>query len=355
MNIAKIPMRAVGPVKIIIDSTPETVMVPLATFESPLWPSVNRGARVSRESAGIYVTLIDDRMTRSVIFKAPDAETALKIIQEAKNRKQELQAVIAQTSRFAKLLDIHFQIVGHLLYTRFEFFTGDASGHNMVTQSADSLMQWFLKAYPVLAYRSISGNYCTDKKVSAVNGILGRGKNVVAEMTIPRDICEKILKITPEQIVRINIEKNLIGSILSGSIRSANAHFANMLLAFYLATGQDAANIIEGSQGLVTAEICKTDLYFSVTLPNIIVGTVGNGKELDFVQENLKELGCLADVPPGDNAHRLAIIAAATVLCGELSLLASQTVPGELMRCHRVLERSAKTKKQKKRIEILNP
>ena len=35
-----------------------------------------------------------------------------------------------------------------------------------------------------------------------------------------------------------------------------------MLLAFYLATGQDAANIIEGSQGIVHAECADDDLYF---------------------------------------------------------------------------------------------
>src|SRR4029079_9539057 len=149
-------------------------------------------------------------------------------------------------------------------------------------------------------YVSISGNYCTDKKVSSVNGILGRGKYVVAEIKIPRTICTRNLRTTPEKIVALNVKKNLIGSILSGSIRSANAHFANILLGFYLATGQDAANIVEGSQGIVYADLCfddgKTnpDLYFSVTLPNIILGSVGNGKQHAFVKENLQTLGCLA-------------------------------------------------------------
>jgi len=113
-----------------------------------------------------------------------------------------------------------------------------------------------------------------------------------------------------------------------------------MLLAVYLATGQDAANIIEGSQGYTYADVRGGNLYFSVTLPNIIVGTVGNGKGLPFVLENLKELGCLDERPTGDNARRLAAITAAAVLCGELSLLAAQTNPGELMKAHRRLERA---------------
>ena len=196
--------------------------------------------------------------------------------------------------------------------------------------------------FPKLHYVSISGNYCTDKKASAVNGILGRGKYVVAELLVPRAVCEQRLKTTPEKIVDLNIKKNLIGTLLAGGIRSANAHFANMLLGIYLATGQDAANIIEGSQGMVHTEVRQGDLYFSVTLPNVIVGTVGNGKHLAFVQENLKSMGCLEDRKPGLNARRLAAIVGATVLCGEISLLAAQTNPGELMSSHCRLERTTK-------------
>ncbi|MCJ8298778.1 MAG: hypothetical protein MJK13_07580, partial [Pseudomonadales bacterium] len=182
-------------------------------------------------------------------------------------------------------------------------------------------------------------NYCSDKKATAVNGILGRGKNVVSEIIISRELCRRRLKTTPEKVVDLNIKKNLIGTMIAGGLRSANAHYANMLLAFYLATGQDAANIIEGSQGVVHAEVRGDDLYFSCTIPNLIVGSVGNGKGLEFVEDNLRKLGCKEERPAGDNARRLAAICAATVLCGELSLLAAQTNPGELMQAHIELER----------------
>ena len=150
---------------------------------------------------------------------------------------------------------------------------------------------------------------------------------------------ERYLHTTPEKIAELNVRKNWVGTTLAGGLRSANAHFANMLLGFYLATGQDAANIVEGSQGFTLAEVRGEDLVFSVTLPNLIVGTVGNGKGLPFVEENLRELGCLEAREPGANARRLALICAATVLCGELSLLAAQTNPGELMAAHLRLER----------------
>lgn len=112
-----------------------------------------------------------------------------------------------------------------------------------------------------------------------------------------------------------------------------------MLLAFYLATGQDAANIVEGSQGITYAEARGEDLYFSCTLPNLIVGTVGNGKDLPVVEDAMERLGCREDREPGANARRLAALIAASVLCGELSLMAAQTNPGELMAAHLRLER----------------
>lgn len=343
-TFASIPMQSVGPFKLIGDVECDDLMVPMATYETPLWPSVARGARVAAHAGGIRVTLIDERMTRSILLEAANAHVALRHVRELQNSKDKIQEVVSQSSRFAKLLELNAQIIGNLIYLRLEFTTGDASGHNMVTNAADKIIPWVLETYPELSYVSISGNYCTDKKVSAVNGILGRGKNVVCECTIPAKFCKRFLKTTPQALVDLHIKKDLIGSIVSGGLRTANAHVANMLLGFYLATGQDAANIVEGSQAINHAEVTpEGDLYFSTTLPNLIVGSVGNGKGLDFVQENLEQLGCTqTDVEPGANSRRLACIAAATAFCGELSLLAAQTNPGELMSAHIRLERQHK-------------
>ena len=315
-------MRTVGPIKICGSVLDEKISVPLATYETPLWPSVGRGARISVLTEGIKTTVIDERMSRSILLEADDAYEALQALNSIKARMDEINAVVAKSSRFAKLIDMNSQIVANMIYLRLEFTTGDASGHNMVTNAADKIIPWLLTEYPQLRYSSISGNYCSDKKATAVNGILGRR-----------------LKTTPEKVVDLNIKKNLIGTMIAGGLRSANAHFANMLLAFYLATGQDAANIIEGSQGIVHAEVRGDDLYFSCTLPNLIMGSVGNGKGIDFVEENLAMLGCKEERESGANARRLAAICAATVLCGELSLLAAQTNPGELMEAHLKLER----------------
>lgn len=335
-DIASIPLRWVGPIKVISKEISDTVQVPLATFETPLFASVARGAKISRLTAGINAVITQDCMTRSIVLQAKTATDANEIAQTLRDNKQLLSDVTSSTSRFAKLQDWHTQIVGNLLYLRFRFYTDKASGHNMATKAAQAILQWILKEHAV-AYISLSGNICSDKKVSAINGILGRGKHVVAEMIISQEICEKHLRCTPSKLVALHQKKNLLGSIIAGAVHSANAHVANMLLAFYLATGQDAANIVEGSQAIVHTEVIDNDLYFSVTLPNIIVGTIGNGKNLEFATNNLNKLGC--NSTEENSSRKLAILISCCVLCGELSLLAALSSPNELMRAHEILER----------------
>lgn len=336
---AAVPLKWIGPIKLIGPEVSDTVEVPLATYETPLWPSTQRGASVCTAAGGISVVLLDDRMTRSILVEATSAQNAFATYTYLLQHKTDLAHVIEATSRYIKFLDTHIQQVGNLLYIRLEMQTGDASGHNMVTKAADAVLRWLLSSFSTLSHVSVSANICTDKKASSINGILGRGKSAIADVLLSKKLVKRYLKTTPEHIVQLNIKKNLIGSILSGGVRSANAHFANMLLGLYLATGQDAANIIEGSQGVVHAELRGEDLYFSVSLPNIIVGAIGSGKQLGFAKKNLERMGCCQERATGCNARRLAAITCATVLCGELSLLAAQTNPGELVTAHMDLER----------------
>ncbi|MGO3363288.1 MAG: hydroxymethylglutaryl-CoA reductase [Corynebacterium sp.] len=340
-----IPTQWVGPLRLSgdgfsPDSPYEEVPVPLATFETPLWPSVGRGASISRElPTGIRTTVVAESMTRSTLFVAPDAATAAVGARAVESRLPELQEVVSRTSSHGRLTDIHTEIVGNLLFVRFALHPGDASGHNMVTKAADALMERVLSWQLGLDYGSVSGNYCSDKKATAVNGILGRGKNVIAEILLPHEVVDRRLRTTASAITDLVVRKDLVGSTIAGALRSANAHYANMLLAIYLATGQDAANIVEGSQGITYAETREEGLYFSCTLPNIIVGTVGSGKHHPEIADALDRLGCRDQRETGENSRRLASLIAATVLCGELSLLAAQTNPGELMSTHLSMER----------------
>jgi hydroxymethylglutaryl-CoA reductase (NADPH) len=314
------------------------VTAPLATYETTLFHSVNRGAKITRLTQNLTTTLLSDHMTRSILLEAPNAYEASQLSQKLEQQVSRFQEeVVSKQSHYAKLKKIDIKQVSQLLYIRFAFETGDASGHNMTTFASDAIADLILKEHPEFKYISVSGNYCIDKKTSAVNSILGRGKSVIAEVTISRDLLKDVLRTTPEKMVELNIKKNMIGSIAAGSLMSSNAHFANMLLAFYLATGQDAANIVEGSQGITYCEVKDDALYFSVTLPNIIVGMVGHGKDTLDAHDHLKQL---KDQGIKD-ASMLAQLCAGIVLCGELSLLAALTNPHELTSSHQRIERKA--------------
>jgi hydroxymethylglutaryl-CoA reductase (NADPH) len=336
-----VPTKWVGPFTIHSETGTYSVHVPLATYETPLWPSVKRGARVANASGGMTVTILKNSMSRSILIEAPSARKAAEIQRLLEIRKDEIFIVAKKTSRFFKPQDLFFHQVGTLLYIRLSGTTGDASGHNMVTKAQDAVLQWICNNIEDVTPVSVSGNWCTDKKVSSVNALLGRGKYVIAECTLSPELCDTYLRTTPQKIVDLNIKKNLVGSIINGGVQSANAHVANMLLALYIATGQDAANIIEGSQSITYAEVVtKTGaLYFSVTLPNIIIGTVGGMKQLPHFKEAFEKMGCSPTEVPGNSSLRFAECTAACVLAGELSLLAAQTNPGELVRSHLALER----------------
>lgn len=337
-----IPTQWIGPIQfntmngLTVSHQNLILNAPLTTYETTLFHSVNRGAKVTRLTNNLTTTVLSDYMTRSILLEAPNASAANKLntwLQDQVTRFQE--DIVSKQSQYAKLKKIDVRQVSQLLYIRFAFETGDASGHNMTTFAADAIADLILKEHPELKYISVSGNYCIDKKTSAVNGILGRGKSVIAEITISRDILKNVLRTTPEKMVELNIKKNMIGSIAAGSLLSSNAHFANMLLAFYLATGQDAANIVEGSQGMTYCEVKDDALYFSVTLPNIIVGMVGHGKDALDAHDHLNQLKKQGI----EDSSMLAQLCAGVVLCGELSLLAALTNPHELTMSHRRIER----------------
>ena len=184
-EIAAVPLKWVGPLPVWLSEGLETLWVPLATYESPLWPSTRRGALVAGHSGGVRCTVLDDRMTRSILLEAAGAAAAQEVVRFAKEEMETLQTWTAATSRFARLIDVHAEIVGPLLFLRLAFQTGDASGHNMSTKAAERILRGLVDKFPGVTEVSVSGNLCCDKKVSAVNGLLGRGKSVVAEALIP--------------------------------------------------------------------------------------------------------------------------------------------------------------------------
>ncbi|MDO5849123.1 MAG: hydroxymethylglutaryl-CoA reductase (NADPH) [Methanobrevibacter sp.] len=333
IGVLQIPMGVAGPLKINGEHCNREVMVPLATSEGALVASINRGASTITASGGANARVISDVMTRAPAIKTDNVADALKIKQWFENNFSKLKEIAESTTSHGKLIKIDpILIVGNYVYPRFVYSTGDSMGMNMVTIATEKILDEMTKETSAI-HIALSGNVCVDKKAAAINIIEGRGKTVVADILIPEEIVNKKLKTTAEGIVEVNTVKNLIGSAAAGSM-AFNAHYANMVAAIFLATGQDAAHVVEGSLGITTAENRDGDLYFSVNLPDLPIATVGGGTSIETANEGLNILG----VAGSNKALELAEIVASTVLAGELSLLAALSA-GHLARAHQELGR----------------
>lgn len=335
IGVIQIPLGVAGPLKVNGDNANGEFYVPLATSEGALVASVNRGCSVISESNGVITRILDDKMTRAPILKAKSVTDAIKIKAWIEGHFKELKKAAEVTTRHGKLIKIDpILIVGKYIYPRFVFTTGDSMGMNMVTIATEAALN--LLIYKTGAHLiTLSGNVCVDKKPSSLNFIQGRGKSVTAEIIVPRKIVKDKLKTIPEAIVEVNTAKNLIGSAISGSM-GFNAHYANMIGAIFLATGQDEAHIVEGSIGITTAMVEENgDLYFSVTLPDVPVATVGGGTSIETARECLE----IMDAYGNEKVHKFAEIVAGTVLAGELSLMGALAA-GHLARAHKDLGRA---------------
>ncbi|XP_066472336.1 3-hydroxy-3-methylglutaryl-Coenzyme A reductase isoform X1 [Tiliqua scincoides] len=337
-----IPVGVAGP--LLLDK--KEFQVPMATTEGCLVASTNRGCRAISLGGGASSRILADGMTRGPVVRLPSAcqSAEVKAWLETPEGFKIVKDAFDSTSRFARLQRLHISLAGRNLYIRFQSRTGDAMGMNMISKGTEKALARLQEEFPELHILAVSGNYCTDKKPAAINWIEGRGKSVVCEAVIPAKVVKEVLKTTTEAMVEVNINKNLVGSAMAGSIGGYNAHAANIVTAIYIACGQDAAQNVGSSNCITLMELTgptNEDLYISCTMPSIEIGTVGGGTNLLPQQACLQMLGVQGASPdnPGENARQLAKIVCATVLAGELSLMAALAA-GQLVRSHMIHNRS---------------
>jgi hydroxymethylglutaryl-CoA reductase (NADPH) len=252
----------------------------------------------------------------------------------AVSRFEALKARVRETSRHAELVQIDPVLSGKEVYIVFHFTTGDAAGQNMVTFATGALCNDLLESSPVKPQAwFIEANMSGDKKATQLAFQSTRGKKVIADVTIPRELIVKYLHTEPEQIFKY-WQLAVVGSLQSGSI-GMQGHYANALAALFMACGQDVACVSEASVGLTRMDVTASgDFYCSISLPNLIVGTVGGGTHLPTARECLEMLGCYGS----GGAKKFAEICAATVLAGEVSI-AGALASGEFAQAHQAFGR----------------
>ncbi len=208
--------------------------------------------------------------------------------------------------------------VHSMVYTRFDYSTGDAAGQNMTGKATYIACEWIRKQYPALRSYGLSGGMDSEKKTSFVNSLKGRGRKVTAELTIPRQVLQDVLRTTPKQL-NAGLGIGTLGAFLTGASNNA-AHPANGLAALFMATGQDMANIGEANQCSVYSYVTnKGDLHYSITMPALIMASFGGGTSLATQRECLELMDCYGK----GKAYKLLEIAAALVVAGELSLVSA--------------------------------
>ncbi|MEO0631814.1 MAG: hypothetical protein AAFY46_13985, partial [Planctomycetota bacterium] len=179
----------------------------------------------------------------------------------------------------------------------------------------------------------LESNLSGDKKASTQSFSLVRGRKVTADAVIPSDVLQSEFRCSAEDMSRY-WRASAMGGVLAGTL-GVQGHFANGLAALYLATGQDIACVSESAMGVTRLE-AKPDgsLYAAVTLPSLMLGTVGGGTTLPTASACLDLMGISRE----HGAASLAELTAAVLLAGELSLVAA-IAAGTFGRAHRVLRK----------------
>lgn len=328
VGVAQVPIGLAGPLRVNGEHARGDFLIPLATTEGTLVASYNRGIKLINGSGGVLCTVQDDAMQRAPVFQFADARRARAFVRWIETQQRELATEAESTSRFARLRYVDTYLNGRLAFLRFGYSTGDAAGQNMVSKATLAACNYILEKYPAhcsgtepsggIEHFFLESNMATDKKPSQLNILRTRGRRVTAEVRIPRDLLIRELQVAPEQLAR-HARIGDVGARLAGT-NNNGLHSVNGLAALFIATGQDVACLAESSAAITYSELTpEGDLYGSVTLPSLIVGTVGGGTGLPTQRECLELMGCYGD----GRVDKLAEIMAGVVAAGELSLAAA--------------------------------
>jgi len=334
MGVAQVPIGLAGPIHILGEHARGDFYVPLATSEGTLVASYNRGMRLLTESGGVKTAVVEESMQRAPVFIFDDAIQAREFGRWVTKNFAVIQAVAESTTRSGKLIYIGQYQVGPLRYLRFNYTTGDAAGQNMCGKATFAACEWIQKAYPGGVKYILSGGIDTDKKHSHLNMLLTRGRRVVAEAVLRKDLLKDIMGVDTRDLFRAR-QIQMAGAFLAGSANNG-AHAANGLAALFIATGQDVADISESHAAISYSQLLDNgDYYWSITLTSLIVATYGGGTGLPTQKQCLEMLGCYG----AGKAKKFAEICAAVVLAGETSLAAA-VIHGDWVTAHERLGRN---------------
>ena len=337
IGAVEIPVGIAGPLLFDGDAARGVVYAPLATTEGALVASAARGATAITRAGAVRTRVIAQRMTRAPAFAFATPREAFAFAGWIVDQLGALREVIAGVSRYADLRSVEPVVCGAVAHVVFSYETGDAAGQNMTTGTTWNACQWILGQLPALGHTPtsfiIEGNLSSDKKVGARIPGGGRGCAVTAECTIDAETLVRVLKVSPAELLRTH-EMMRSGAAAAG-MTTFNVNIANIIAAIFTATGQDIASVHESSLGTLELTPARGGIRATLSLPGLVVGTVGGGTHLAGQRALLEALGCTG---PG-TVRRLAEITAGFCLALDLSTMAS-ICTGEFATAHERLGRN---------------
>jgi len=318
VGYAQVPVGIAGPFTVDTTAGRREVYVPMATTEGAMVASYSRGMRVMNEAGGARARVVAEGLSQHPILVYANSAGALAAaeVTGANGVFDELAEITSGVTSHGRLTEVVTKVIGRRLVLRLVFHTADAIGINMAAHAAELCSAEIARRTGALE-RYVHGED-VEKRANARALVEGRGRSVVADVTIPRDVLAARLRVTPEQMAAV--ARSYATGYAHMGTQNWMVQAANGIAAVMLACGQDIAYVTESSTGFLDLEVTADGaLYAGVTLPSLLVGTVGGGSGKGTAAECLDILG----VRGSGGANTFAEILGATVLAGDLSLLAA--------------------------------
>lgn len=330
VGTVKVPVGCVGPLRVRMDDAPradleelldKTYLVPMATTEGVLLASYNRGAKAMTQSGGAWASVTSRQMVRAPAFSFANVRAAAAFLKWFRSPSSGVAGAIrvaVEAQPHCRLVRLEAAITDRSVHVHVGIDSDDAAGQNMVTYCGRVVMTEVAARHrPAdesmrVVSALIEGGFNAGKRGSVgVHLMQGKGHHATVDCLLPAAVVRSVLRTTPAEVVRLQRLHSKTASFI-GTLGST-AHAANGLAAFYIANGQDPACVAESHAAVTSFEVAEDGgLYASMTLPSLIVSTIGGGTRLP-------SQGACLDVIGARHSNELAGVLAATVLAGEIS------------------------------------
>ncbi len=275
IGIAQVPLGIAGPLLIKGLHAKGVFYIPFATTEGALVRSYERGMTVLTRAGGVDARVHTDENCVAPTFCFRDVVEAYEFATRLAGFFSEIKREADATTAHGSLLRIEPNVEGRNVIVTFHYYTADAHGMNMIVKATDHACRWMIRNLGARHYQIFSG-FESEKHASGGLFTGGKGKKVTAGALVSATLLKFYLRATPEQFLDL-WQHTVLGHIQAQTV-GYNGHFANGLAAMFIACGQDVGNLPNCSVGITNFEVTADgDLYASVTLPSLTVGTVGGG------------------------------------------------------------------------------